>query len=35
MRKFIKLTLSSVILDDVANIALMMQQIFNNICNIA
>ncbi len=35
MRKFIELTLSFVILDDVADTALMMQQIFNNTCNIA
>ena len=35
MKKFIESTLSSVILNDVANIALMMQQIFNDTCNIA
>ena len=35
MRKFIESTLSSVILDNVADTALMMQQIFNDTCNTA
>jgi len=34
MRKFIKSTLSFVILDDVADTVSMMQQIFNDTCNI-
>ncbi len=35
MRKFIESILSSMILNDVADTALMMQQIFNDTCNIA